>query len=215
MFRHDVSSPAGRDVDGTRSPFALLSLQSQAPMQSDEQKVRKAVRHCCCGTAATNPPGRRQTGFRILVGRRRGGPCLDQCRRGCVQYRVAAQRPAHHASSIWTRGTTAIFASASRQQEASYVFNAAGQSIDLTGLALSHGCGRPLCRMPSRMPQRTKTDSQTTRTIIVLWFRRLLCPSEPARRKSGIANCCTNWARLPMMLCSNHVILLKTRGISS
>src|SRR5581483_2455338 len=51
---------------------------------------------------------------------------------------------------------------------ASYVFNAAGQVIDLGGL-LCLGDAEGPCANAVKDAQRTKTDAATTRTLTVLW----------------------------------------------
>ncbi len=51
---------------------------------------------------------------------------------------------------------------------ASYVFNAAGQEIDVTGLLCLHDAHGP-CANPVKDAQRTKTDGATTQTLTILW----------------------------------------------
>ncbi len=56
-------------------------------------------------------------------------------------------------------------------QEAAYVFNAAGQQIDVGGLLCLHDSEGP-CANAVKDSQRTKTHPGTTRTLVVVWGTR-------------------------------------------
>jgi DNA/RNA-binding domain of Phe-tRNA-synthetase-like protein len=57
----------------------------------------------------------------------------------------------------------------------SYVFNASGQSIDISHLVCLHDAEGP-CANPVKDAQRTKTSGATTRTLSVIWGVRELEP---------------------------------------
>lgn len=63
--------------------------------------------------------------------------------------------------------------------ETSYVFNASGQEIRLTGLLCLHDADGP-CANAVKDSQRTKTNEATTRTLSVVWGTRAL-PGTTAR----------------------------------
>jgi DNA/RNA-binding domain of Phe-tRNA-synthetase-like protein len=70
-------------------------------------------------------------------------------------------------------------------QDASYVFNASGQSIDLSGLLCLFDASGP-CANAVKDAQRTKTNEQTLRTLSVVWGTHAL---------PGRAEAATTWYR--------------------
>jgi DNA/RNA-binding domain of Phe-tRNA-synthetase-like protein len=64
-------------------------------------------------------------------------------------------------------------------REGSYVFNASGQEIELAGLLCLFDASGP-CANPVKDSERTKTRSETTRTLSILWGPRA-CAEEIER----------------------------------
>jgi DNA/RNA-binding domain of Phe-tRNA-synthetase-like protein len=65
------------------------------------------------------------------------------------------------------------FSIAVAPEGASYVFNAAGQTIDLAGLVCLFDAGGP-CANAVKDAQRTKTGPETLRTLSIVWGTRAL-----------------------------------------
>lgn len=75
---------------------------------------------------------------------------------------------------------------------AKYLFNSAGQEIDLEGLLCLHDAEGP-CANAVKDAQRTKTDADTTRTLFVLWGTTALA-GRSAATATWLRSCCERLA---------------------
>lgn len=143
----------------------LLSLDAAAPLRSDDQvraEIRDLLRH-----GGYKPTGRGKPAAEYLIKAASEGGlssinvAVDVCNAVSLHSGLPvsvidldrAQPPFHIA--IATAGQ-------------SYVFNAAGQVIDLEGLLCLCDAGGP-CANAVKDAQRTKTHQGTTRTLSIVW----------------------------------------------
>jgi DNA/RNA-binding domain of Phe-tRNA-synthetase-like protein len=156
--------PLGEMISSPELP-ALLSLDAPAPLKSSDQvreAVRKLLRH-----GGFKPTGRSKPASEYLqkaVGEGRLTSinlAVDACNavslhsglpisvvdvdRACGPFRVGVAAPG-----------------------SSYVFNASGQVMDLTGLLCLFDAEGP-CANAVKDAQRTKTGSETRRTLSLIW----------------------------------------------
>ncbi len=151
-----------------RTPAELLALfspQAAAPMQSDDA-VREAVRQLL-----------RQGGFRPTG---RSKPAAEYLLRAAAEGRLAAINPAvdvanivslHSGLPISVVDCGALKTPLSVGVAAAcncYVFNTAGQVIDLEGLLCLRDAAGP-CANAVKDAQRTKTGPATRETLSLIW----------------------------------------------
>ena len=128
--------------------YANLSAPCCAVTASSRRAVANLHRSICSKPSAT-APFRQSISLSTPV---MPCPCTAVCR-----------------SALWTSTAPATrFASASAPPGTSYVFNAAGQSIDLAGLPCLFDAEGP-CANAVKDAQRTKTGPATRRTLSLIW----------------------------------------------
>lgn len=150
------------------SPAALLDLlraDAPAPFAPDEYvrtAIRDVLRH-----GGYKPTGRGKPASEYLVRAAADGslgsinPAVDACN-------AASLHGGFPISVVDTARAEPPFRIAIAPAGASYVFNAAGQTIDLAGLICLFDARGP-CANPVRDAQRTKTGATTTATLSVVW----------------------------------------------
>jgi DNA/RNA-binding domain of Phe-tRNA-synthetase-like protein len=155
---------------------ALLKHDAQAPLQRDESTraaVRDLLRH-----GGYKPTGRGKPSSEYLVAASTEGrlcpinAAVDACNAASLHSGLPitvldldlAQQP-------WRVGLA--------PQGAKYVFNPAGQEIDLAGLLCVFDSQGP-CGNGVKDSQRTKTHERTTRTLSIVWGTRS-CPGRTRR----------------------------------
>jgi DNA/RNA-binding domain of Phe-tRNA-synthetase-like protein len=144
---------------------ALLSLEAPAPLRSDEA-VREAIRQLL-----------RHGGFRPAG---RSKPASEYLLKAVGEGRLASINVAVDVCNIVSlhSGLPISVVDLDRAREpfrvgvaepgASYVFNASGQTIDLGGLLCLFDAEGP-CANAVKDAQRTKTESETRRTLTLIW----------------------------------------------
>ncbi len=156
--------------------LALLSLQADAPFQSDDA-VREAVR-ILLRHGGFKPSGRSKPASEYLVravspspptplpeGARGGLGSINAAVDVCNIVSLHSGLPI---SVVDLAKARPPFRVAVAPAGSSYVFNASGQTIDLGGLLCLCDADGP-CGNAVKDAQRTKTDAQTTQTLTVLW----------------------------------------------
>ncbi|MBI2807283.1 MAG: hypothetical protein HYX68_20055 [Planctomycetes bacterium] len=145
--------------------FALLALETGAPMKSDDS-VRDAVR-ALLRHGGFKPSGRSKPASEYLVRAVADGslssinPAVDVCN-------IVSLHSGLPISIVDLGKATPPFRVSIAPAGASYVFNASGQTIDLAGLLCLFDAAGP-CGNAVKDAQRTKTDAQTTQTFTVIW----------------------------------------------
>lgn len=143
----------------------LLALEADTPVKRDElvrESIRKLLRH-----GGYKPTGRGKPSSEYLV-RAVGEGAL-----GSINLAVDACNAVSLASGLPISVVDLALARAPFRiglagPEASYVFNASGQTIDIEGLLCLFDADGP-CANAVKDAQRTKTSPATTRTLSVLW----------------------------------------------
>ncbi|MFA5140041.1 MAG: phenylalanine--tRNA ligase beta subunit-related protein [Elusimicrobiota bacterium] len=155
---------------------ALLKHDAEAPLKREESvrtAVRDLLRH-----GGYKPTGRGKPSSEYLVGAATDGrlasinAAVDACNAASLHSGLPisvvdldlAQPP-------WRAGLAPA--------GAKYVFNPAGQEIDLSGLLCLFDSQGP-CANAVKDSQRTKTHERTTRTLSILWGTRS-CPGRTER----------------------------------
>jgi len=145
--------------------FALLSLQAEAPLKSDEavrDAVRVLLRH-----GGFKPSGRSKPASEYLIRAVGDGAlstinaCVDVCN-------IVSLHSGLPISVVDLAKAKEPFKIAIAPAGSSYVFNASGQTMDLGGLLCLCDAEGP-CANAVKDAQRTKTDPQTTQTLTVIW----------------------------------------------
>lgn len=156
--------------------FALLSLHAEAPFKSDDavrEAVRVFLRH-----GGFKPSGRSKPASEYLIRAVSDGAlssinsCVDVCN-------IVSLHSGLPISVVDLAKAKPPFRIAIAPAGASYVFNASGQAIDLSGL-LCLGDAEGPCGNAVKDAQRTKTDANTTQTLTVIWGTTAL-PERAAR----------------------------------
>lgn len=157
-----------RSLSDTPTPleiFALLSLDAAAPLKSDDavrEAVRVLLRH-----GGFKPSGRSKPASEYLIRAVGDGAlssinaCVDVCN-------IVSLHSGLPISVVDLAKAKPPFHIAIAPAGASYVFNASGQSIDLSGLICLCDADGP-CANAVKDAQRTKTDANTTQTLTVIW----------------------------------------------
>ena len=145
--------------------FALLSLDAAAPLKSDDavrEAVRVLLRH-----GGFKPSGRSKPASEYLIRAVGDGAlssinaCVDVCN-------IVSLHSGLPISVVDLAKAKPPFHIAIAPAGASYVFNASGQSIDLSGLLCLCDADGP-CANAVKDAQRTKTDASTMQTLTVIW----------------------------------------------
>jgi DNA/RNA-binding domain of Phe-tRNA-synthetase-like protein len=162
-----------RPLSETPTPlgiFALLSLNAAAPLKSDDtvrEAVRVLLRH-----GGFKPSGRSKPASEYLIRAVGDGAlssinaCVDVCN-------IVSLHSGLPISVVDLAKAKAPFKIAIAPAGSSYVFNAGGQVIDLSGLVCLYD-GEGPCGNAVKDAQRTKTDGQTTQTLTVIWGTNVL-----------------------------------------
>jgi DNA/RNA-binding domain of Phe-tRNA-synthetase-like protein len=144
---------------------ALLQYDAPAPLQSDDNvrdAVRKLLRH-----GGFKPTGRSKPASEYLLNAARDGRlapinfAVDVCN-------VVSLHSGLPISVVDLDRATGSFKVAVAPAGASYLFNASGQSIDISGLLCLFDAEGP-CANGVKDAQRTKTGAETRRTLSVIW----------------------------------------------
>jgi len=147
------------------SVLALLDASARAPMKREES-VRSAVRDML-RHGGYKPTGRGKPASEYLVRAATEGslgainPAVDTCN-------AVSLHSGFPISVVDLDRASAPFRIAIAPAGASYVFNASGQEIDLSGLLCLHDASGP-CANAVRDAQRTKTNADTRSTLSVIW----------------------------------------------
>jgi DNA/RNA-binding domain of Phe-tRNA-synthetase-like protein len=159
--------------------FALLSLQAEAPLKSDEtvrEAVRVLLRH-----GGFKPAGRSKPASEYLIRAVGDGAlssinaCVDVCN-------IVSLHSGLPVSVVDLSKAKPPFRIVIAPAGSSYVFNASGQAIDLGGLLCLWDLEGP-CANAVKDAQRTKTDAQTTQTLTVIWGTNAL-PNRAAKAEA-------------------------------
>jgi DNA/RNA-binding domain of Phe-tRNA-synthetase-like protein len=168
-FVTDFPRPLG-EMASPASLLALLRPDAAAPLASDDlvrEKVRDLLRK-----GGFKPTGRSKPASEYLLKASRDGAltginlAVDVCNAVSL-----------HSGLPISVVDLALAAEPLRvavaKQGESYVFNAAGQTIDLGGLLCLFDAAGP-CANAVKDAQRTKTSAATTRTLTLIWGTREL-----------------------------------------
>ncbi|HZZ81144.1 MAG TPA: phenylalanine--tRNA ligase beta subunit-related protein [Gemmataceae bacterium] len=150
--------------------FALLSLQAQAPLKSDDavrEAVRVLLRH-----GGFKPSGRSKPASEYLI-RAVGDGALASINAAVDVCNIVSLHSGLPISVVDLAKARPPFRAAIADAGATYVFNASGQAIDLSGLLCLCDVDGP-CGNAVKDAQRTKTDAQTTQTLTVIWGTKTL-----------------------------------------
>jgi DNA/RNA-binding domain of Phe-tRNA-synthetase-like protein len=180
-FTTDFSAPLGQ----TPAPpeyLGLLSLDAAAPIKSDD-KVREAVRRLL-RHGGFKPSGRSKPASEYLV-RAVGDGTLGTINAAVDVCNIVSLHSGLPISVVDLAKAKEPFRVAIAPARASYIFNAAGQTIDLEGLLCLFDAEGP-CGNAVKDAQRTKTDADTTRTLTVIWGTTEL---------AGHTSCAEKWYR--------------------
>lgn len=163
-FVTDFPSPLG-DVPTLPEIRSLFALEASAPLKTDDA-VRRAVRDLL-RQAGFKPTGRNKPASEYLLRAAGDGVlapinlAVDVCNvvslHSGVPISVVDLDKAHEPLRV------AVAAADER-----YVFNPAGQVIDVGGLLCLHDAEGP-CANAVKDAQRTKTDAATRRTLTLIW----------------------------------------------
>ncbi|HYT89565.1 MAG TPA: phenylalanine--tRNA ligase beta subunit-related protein [Gemmataceae bacterium] len=144
---------------------ALLSLEAAAPLRSDDsirEAVRQLLRH-----GGFKPTGRSKPASEYLLKAVREGllapinVAVDVCNAVSLHSGLPI-------SVVDLERAREPFRVGIATPGSSYVFNASGQSIDLSGLLCLFDAEGP-CANAVKDAQRTKTTEQTRRTLSLVW----------------------------------------------
>ena len=166
---HCFSAQFPRPLGEMPSPPALLDLlrpEAVGPMQADDsirETVRSLLRH-----GGFKPTGRSKPASEYLIKAVREGllSSINLAVDACNVVSLHSGLPISVVDSDRIQGTVLRVAIAA--PGSSYVFNAAGQNIDLGGLLSFFDAEGP-CANAVKDAQRTKTSPATTRVHILIW----------------------------------------------
>jgi DNA/RNA-binding domain of Phe-tRNA-synthetase-like protein len=163
-FTTHFPAPLG-DLESSGETLAWLAPDASTPLRRDEPlraAVRDMLRH-----AGYKPTGRGKPASEYLVRAAGEGalgsinPAVDACNAVSLHSGIPI-------SVVDLELARPPFRIAVAPRGSSYVFNAAGQEIDLGGLVCLWDAAGP-CANAVRDSQRTKTRPETVRTLSVLW----------------------------------------------
>jgi len=163
-FMTDFSRPLG-ELHTPAEVRDLLSLGAQAPLQRDEflrMAVRDMLRHW-----GHKPAGRGKPASEYLV-RAVGKGELDSINPAVDVCNAVSLHSGFPIALVDLELSLPPFRVGRGPDEGSYVFNASGQQMALTGLICLFDKDGP-CGNPVKDAQRVKTRPETTRTLTILW----------------------------------------------
>jgi len=143
----------------------LLSLDAEAPLSSGDEvrtAVRKLLRH-----GGYKPSGRGKPASEFLL-RAAGESKLSSINAAVDLCNAVSLHSGLPISVVDLDRATSPLRLGIAEPESSYVFNASGQEIKLTGLLCLHDAEGP-CANAVKDSQRTKTHDATTRTVCIVW----------------------------------------------
>ena len=150
----------------TDAVMALLRADAPSPLAPPDDALRGAVRDLL-RHGGYKPTGRGKPASEYLVKAVEGGTLgsinllVDACN-------VASLHSGFPISVVDLDRARGPFRVAVAPEGASYVFNAGGQTIDLSGLLCLWDAEGP-CANAVKDSQRTKTHAGTTRALVVVW----------------------------------------------
>ncbi len=150
--------------------IALLKLDAPAPLTSDDAVrgvVRDLLRH-----GGYKPTGRGKPASEYLV-RAAGDGSLGSINAAVDACNAVSLHSGLPISVVDLDRARAPFRIGVAPAGAQYVFNASGQTIDLSGLLCLFDAEAP-CANAVKDAQRTKTNADTRRTLTILWGARPL-----------------------------------------
>jgi DNA/RNA-binding domain of Phe-tRNA-synthetase-like protein len=145
--------------------LAFFSLEAPAPLRSDDdirESVRALLRH-----GGFKPTGRSKPASEYLIKAVRDG-LLTPINLAVDVCNIVSLHSGLPISVVDLDRTRQPLRIGLAPGGASYVFNAAGQSIDLAGLLCLFDADGP-CANAVKDAQRTKTGPQTRRTLSLVW----------------------------------------------
>jgi DNA/RNA-binding domain of Phe-tRNA-synthetase-like protein len=157
-----------RPLGEMRSPpelSALLSLQAAAPLHSDD-KVREAVRNLL-RHGGFKPTGRSKPASEYLL-RAVGEGQLGSINVAVDICNIVSLHSGLPISVVDLDKAVAPYMVGIAPAGSSYVFNASGQIIDVSGLLCLFDADGP-CGSAVKDAQRTKTEGSTRRTLSIIW----------------------------------------------
>lgn len=163
-FTTTFPKPLG-ELPSPESLLALLKLDAPAPLTSSDEvraAVRELLRH-----GGYKPTGRGKPASEYLI-RAVGEGALSSINAAVDACNVASLHSGLPISVVDLSLAKPPFRAGLAPQGASYVFNAGGQSIDVSGLLCLFDADGP-CANAVKDSQRTKTTPATTRTLSVVW----------------------------------------------
>jgi DNA/RNA-binding domain of Phe-tRNA-synthetase-like protein len=143
----------------------LLSLQAEAPLQPDDAVragIRDLLRH-----GGYKPTGRGKPASEYLLRAAEQGalPVINVAVDACNAVSLHSGLPISVVDLDRVREPLRIALS---EPGLRYVFNAAGQEIDVAGLICLHDADGP-CANPVKDAQRSKTTSETRNALCIVW----------------------------------------------
>jgi DNA/RNA-binding domain of Phe-tRNA-synthetase-like protein len=158
---------------------ALLALDAPVPLHSDEEvreAVRKLLRH-----GGFRPAGRSKPASEYLL-RAVGDGQLTSINLAVDVCNIVSLHSGLPISVVDLDLAHAPFRVGVAPAGSAYVFNASGQSIDLSGLLCLFDAEGP-CGNAVKDAQRTKTRAETTRTLSLIWGTNAL-PNRAAQTET-------------------------------
>ena len=159
--------------------LALLSLQADAPLKSDDgvrEAVRSLLRH-----GGFKPAGRSKPASEYLVRAVTDG-ALSSINCAVDVCNIVSLHSGLPISVVDLAKANPPYRVGIAPADSTYVFNASGQTIDLAGLLCLCDADGP-CGNAVKDAQRTKTDANTTQTLAIIWGTTAL-PDRAARAES-------------------------------
>lgn len=180
-FTTELAQPLG-ESPSPASLLDLLRLDAPAPLRSDDD-VKKHVRDLL-RVGGYKPTGRGKPASEYLLGAAGDGtmPRINLAVDACNAVSLHSGLPISVVDLDLAR---APFTIAIAAPGTNYVFNASGQTIDVSGLVCLCDAEGP-CANAVKDSQRTKTHAGTRRTLSIVWGTRAL---------SGRAAAASRWYR--------------------
>ena len=144
---------------------AFLQLDAVAPITRSEERrkaIRDLLRH-----KGYKPTGRGKPASEYLVKAAEKGT-LNPINLAVDMCNVVSLHSGFPISVIDADRSTAPYAIHPAAPDATYIFNASGQEIDVEGLLCVHDADGP-CANAVKDSQRTKTNEATAKTLTVMW----------------------------------------------
>src|SRR4051812_9224882 len=168
-FVSDFPRPLG-EMPSSDGLLALFRPGATAPLAADD-RVREAVR-ALLRQGGFKPTGRSKPASEYLLRASAEGTLagINLAVDACNAVSLHSGLPVSVVDLALTTEPLRVGVAAAGE---SYVFNAAGQSIDLGGLLCLYDAAGP-CANAVKDAQRTKTSAATTRTLTLIWGTREL-----------------------------------------